>query len=215
MKGYIFLLTMLLLSFNLVSQNRRYYDVESAARIKDNYGHILFFKGTNDSLLMNNNVYYFKESPMDYLSGAEKMLYDNIMVLPEIDAGYRLRWSIEEGKLYIRAINICRSDYDTNMKPTKEEANKKLEVFLGREFDECRLFADFVTGKFVLYKYPLTLRACGEKSNKYTTDELNRYREYLMKKQEIYTVEFELGVLTKLSRNKSFERKFRKNLKPI
>ena len=206
---------MLFLCSDIFPQNRKYYDVKSVDRIKQSFSYLPNKNTKGDSLLIDNDIYYFKRSPIIFLEGAEKVVFDNVIVLPEVDVGYNLLWSIEGGKLFIRTINICRTDYTKDVKPTKEEALKKLEVFLGRDFKGNKLFADFVTGKFVLYKYALSLSECGEKWDKYTLEEQNRYKKEIMKQQRVYTVEFNDGILIKLSRNRKFETKLRKYMKGI
>ncbi|MFA7492258.1 MAG: hypothetical protein WCZ43_01930 [Proteiniphilum sp.] len=213
MKRFTFLLILLSFSSNIFLQTKKCYDEKGVDRIKNDFNYLPNIRGDGDSLLINNNMYYFKESPIIYLDEAHYMIYDNIVVLPAIDPGYSLLWSIEEGRLFIKTIYIYRADYTTDIKPTKEESMEKMELFLGRNFEENRLFADFVTGKFVLYKYPFSLRAHGENSSKYSFEKQSSYNCELSRKQEVYIAEFSDGVLVKLDRNKTFERKLRKYLK--
>ena len=210
MKISTFLFAIFLFNFSMFSQNKKYYDAESIRSIEKSYNFYLSYSDL-DCLWMNNKVYYFKSSPLDYLEGAATMIYDNVVIIPEIDRGYLLTWSLINNKLHIRDINIYRSDYEANSRPTKEESLNKLEGFLGREFEGIGLYADFVTGKFMLYKYPLQLNKRGEKWDKYTAEEHKRYKKLVKKKQEIYSLELKNGELIKFSRDRSSERKFKRD----
>lgn len=214
MKLIILFLTMLLVNFSLFSQNKKYYNAESIKSIEKSYNNVV----TNrflDSLWINNEVYYFKENPIDFLKDAITVVYDNVLVLPVLDKGYTLVWSLINNKLYIRNINIYRSDYVTNLKSKKEESLTKIEDFLRRKFDGVGLFADFATGKFMLYKYPLTLNKPGEQRDTYIREEHNQYTKYLKKNQEIYSVELKNGELIKICRDKSSEREFKRRFTGI
>ncbi|MEA4915991.1 hypothetical protein [Proteiniphilum sp.] len=215
MKISAFILIILFLSTGIFSQEKRYYNEESRERIKQYFNYYPHKDERVDSLLINDKVYYFNGSPLFFLEGALNVVYDDILVIPQIDTGYTLLWSIEDGKLFIKSIYICRTDYTTDIKPTEDEALKKLEVFLGRNFEGDRLFADFATGKFVVYKYALSLCACGEGWSKYSIDEQNQYKKDILNRQRIYTLEFKNGILVKMSRNKKFERELKRFLKNI
>ncbi len=208
-KTFIFIA--FLLSLNLFPQTKKYYDAENIKILESSYNSVLTQKRDIDRLWINNKVYYFKDSPMDFLKGAITVIYDNVLVLPVVDKGYVLKWSLTNNKLFISDINIYRFDYETNLRPTKKEALNKLEDFLGRKFEGIGLCADFVTGKFMLYKYPVTLNKPGEKKDKYAAEELKQYRKFVKKKQEIYSLELKNGELIKFSRDKITERKFKRD----
>ena len=210
MKTLAFLFVIFLFNFNTFSQNKKYYDSETIESIERSYNNVITDR-VLDSLWVNNKVYYFKENPMDFLKDAINVVYENVLVIPVLDKGYTLEWSLINNKLYISDINIYRSDYVTNLKPKKEESLTKIEDFLGRKFDETGLLADFATGKFMLYKYPLTINKPSEKKDKYTDEEHKQYRKFVKKKQEIYSLELKNGKLIKFSRDKIIERKFKRD----
>lgn len=210
MKIPTFLFAIFLFNFSMFSQNKKYYDAESTRSLEKSYNFYLISSDL-DCLWINNKVYYFKSSPIDYLKGAATMIYDNVIIVPEIDRGYLLTWSLINNKLHIRDINIYRSDYETNLRPTNGESRNKLEDFLGRKFEGIGLYADFVTGRFMLYKYPVMLNKPGEKRDKYTAEEHKQYKKFIKKKQEIYSLELKNGELIKFSRDKITERKFKRD----
>jgi len=211
MKIPIFLFAIFLFNLNMFSQNKKYYDAENIKILESSYNFVLTHKRDIDCLCINNEVYYFKDSPIDYLTGAISVIYDNVLVLPLVDKGYVLKWSLINNKLFIRDINIYRSDYETNLRPTNGESRNKLEDFLGRKFEGIGLYADFVTGRFMLYKYPVMLNKPGEKRDKYTAEEHKQYKKFIKKKQEIYSLELKNGELIKFSRDKITERKFKRD----
>lgn len=194
----------LFVTTSLLPQEKRFYTEKDIVAIEKNYSDS-YISGLYDTLLIKNKVYHFLNNPTDCIEGNFHILYDEeIMVLPEIDHGYRMIWVIKKDKLYIKEINAYRPSY-LGYTPTKEERRERLENFLGRKFEKEGMFADFVTGKFILYKYPDSLRKLGERRDKYTRDERRAYAISLIDKQEIYTVEFKDGKLIQLSRGKNRE----------
>lgn len=136
------------------------------------------------------------------------------MVLPEIDHGYRIVWIVKKNKLYIKELNAYRLSYG-GYNPSKKEKRLRLEKYLGRKFEKNGIFADFVTGKFILYKYRDFFKKTGDKYDKYTSEEKDAYEINLIDKQEIYTIEFKDGVLIRLFQENGYEEKYREWKKHI
>lgn len=219
-KIFIICISVFIINWDSFSQEKIYYTKENVDQIERDYPVFLPMHSVYDSLIVGKKVFYFKNSPVDYLEGYLNILYDKeATILPEIDTGYRLLWIIDNNKLYIKNISSYWADPPVMNKNTKLE---KLEKFLGRKFEKNRIFADFVTGKFILYKYPLSLRKLDKKglNKRYRNNqEMSKgediYRKNLIGKQKIYIVEFENGILVKLFRDKQKEKEYKQWEKEI
>lgn len=218
----IFILVCIFSPVVLIAQENKektYY--ADSLRVTNNIpGDSLFlFTIKQDSIWIRDKVLFFKTSPIVYLKGFEFVVCDDPLVLPKLLTGYTLRWRIIEKGLYIESINtyptIClcnetdslgrKQSIDT--KPNNVLAKNKLEKFTGRKFGRKGLFADWITGKYVIYKYPNSLD--DEKKDFPTIKDSKKYSERLSKMQEVYILELRNGRLVDFRRDRELEIKTR------
>lgn len=212
------LLALLFMSFiTSTAQYKKYYTNKSISKQRESndiHGN-LWYVMEEDSLLVGNKIYYFKTSPISFLDGFESIVCDEYLVLPFLSTGYTLQWETDKNKLYIhtisRNVGVCagmQSDTTDTQKNKitlndKEFIKQRLESFLGRRFDVGGLYADWVTGKFIVYKYIPNLYPYILKPNS------KDYDIKLSKCQKVYILELRNGIVISFKRNKYLEKKYK------
>jgi hypothetical protein len=221
---HILLIALLLACTGAYSQKRYYADEEKkqVEAIPDFH----FFGFAKDTLFMENHdsVFFFAGSPVEHFTGYGSLIYKDYLVLPQPgNIGYSLSWILKDNRLYIEGINVLPApmgvcmQYDADGRELgesaflpQEEANRKLEKFLGRNFNSEKLLeADWVTGTFFLVTVRpeyLTWRA--------TAQEKDKHREhvaYFQASQKVYTARFEKGLLVELKHREDLDQKARNN----
>lgn len=138
------------------------------------------------------------------------------MVLPSFDMWFTAKWKIIDNEIYLTGTHIYMDQEYCDFKRSEEEQKLLLEEVLGRKFEENGIKADWLRGEWVLFDELPKYRLYSQVEDSLVENEIDKIdylTEYLKKfnkKQNVYTVNFDEGKVTKPARNKKLEKKFRK-----
>lgn len=152
------------LSCNLIYSQQRHMDEDDFERMNEALKMNLVYIDTDkDSLTVESHKYTFDITPLDFLKGSLTLAHNIHYIGTERSRGYRLNWEIINNSLYITNIELTeyaekinkfrkelKKDYPdyplVDEEVTLSNTKKNLTKFLGRDFRDGKIKADWFTG---------------------------------------------------------------------